>query len=378
MIPHDTNKPQINPRNLLTQGGARELYRMICNEGYVPDERNFSDFCESLKSGRAWLISGTRGSGKTAFPEALAAACNLTICMVAGRDGLKQEEILYDWDREEQAEWMSENLGIAKDLPENERDAFMRLARQAKWKREYLVLGEMGLAYDLAAKAALGAKEEAAPPVLILDESDKFGPSLEDSMLMPLERGLIYVPRLTGGTVGVTDWRFRPIVVTTSNDLRHKLSAPFVSRHIFSRFATPPITKELEILHARCPGASSGQLALAIKLLDGVRGIAGLEDYPSLRESIDVVGAFQRDAVEELDEQSLIQYFCYFVKSGDSQELLKLQLDFLLLMATAFHPDIDTWLSFRDPDWPKKGYSGAFEYAETAYTGELEPQIYAL
>jgi len=348
MIPHDTTKPQINPRRLVLDGDRQSLYELICNQGYVPDEQNFSDFCESLKSGRAWLISGTRGSGKTAFPEALAAACNLTICIVAGRDGLKQEEILYDWDREEQAEWMNENLRLASQLPEGDRDEFMQIARRKKWKRDFLVLGEMGLAYDMAAKAGY---EDAAPPVLILDESDKFGASIEDSLLMPLERGLIYVPRLDGGFVGVADWEFRPVVVTTSNDLRHKLSAPFVSRHIFSRFATPSVIKELEILSARSPGASSAQLALAIKLLDGIRGIAGLEDYPSLRESIDIVAAFRRDSIEILDEESLIRYFCYFVKTTESQELLKLQIDYLLLIATAFQPDVDSWLALRDPDW---------------------------
>ena len=173
---------------------------------------------------------------------------------------------------------MNENLRLAKHLPENERNAFMSRARQKKWRRDFLVLGEMGLAYDLAAKAV---SEEAAPPVLILDESDKFGASLEDSLLMPLERGLIYVPRLEGGFVGMSEWEFRPIVVTTSNDLRHKLSAPFVSRHIFSRFSTPSLIKELEILSARCSGASSAQLALAIKLLDGVRGIAGVAQTPT-------------------------------------------------------------------------------------------------
>ena len=119
MIPHDCKKPQINPRKLVLEGRENELYALICQTGYVPEEQNFSDFCQSLKSGRGWLISGTRGSGKTAFPEALAAACNLTICIVAGRDGLKQEEILYDWDREEQAAWMNENLRLAKDAPED-------------------------------------------------------------------------------------------------------------------------------------------------------------------------------------------------------------------------------------------------------------------
>jgi hypothetical protein len=167
-------------------------------------------------------------------------------------------------------------------------------------------------------------------------------------MLMPLERGLVYVPRLTSGYIGVSDWKARPFVITTSNDLRNKLSAPFISRHIFSSFATPTLIKELEILKARCPEASSKQIALAIKLLDGVRGVAGLEDYPSLRESIDLVTAFERDKTEDLDEISLLSYFCYFVKTSEAQELLKLQLDYLLLVATSFSPLIDEWLAIRD------------------------------
>jgi len=353
MIPHDTNRAQINPRKLVLEGRELELYELICLAGYVPEEQNFSDFCQSLKSGRAWLVSGTRGSGKTAFPEALAAACNLTICIVAGRDGLKQEEILYDWDKEEQKEWMQEHLRLAKELPETERDDLMRRARREKWKRDFLVLGEMGLAYDLAAQAANQPETKSAPPILLLDESDKFGASVEDAMLMPLERGLVYVPRLQGGFVGISDWEMRPIVVTTSNDLRHKLSAPFVSRHIFSRFNTPSLVKELEILRVRCLNASTAQLAFAIKLLDAVRGVAGLEDYPSLRESIDVVNAFERDRLVYLDETVLLRYFCYFVKTSEAQELLKLQLDYLLLAATAFHPVVDIWLAERDADWKR-------------------------
>ena len=353
MIHHDPNRPQIDPRSLLRTGGERDLYGLICGTGYVPGEEVFGDFCESLKSGRAWLISGTRGSGKTAFPEALAQACNLTMCVVAGRDGLKQEEILYDWDREEQEVWMRENLALAKGLPDGEQSGFLDGARKMKWRKQFLILGEVGLAYDLAAKAAQSTPK-GPPPVLLLDESDKFGASIEDSLLMPLERGLIYIPRYEGGCIGIADWESRPIVITTSNDLRHKLSGPFISRHIYSRFANPTLEKELEILRARNPKASSAQLALAIKLLDAVRGIAGMEDHPSIRESIDVAGAFVRDSVESLDHRSLSRFFCYFVKTGGARELLGLQLDYLLAMTQAFHPTVDCWLGASDPEWATK------------------------
>ncbi|MFZ1701190.1 MAG: AAA family ATPase [Pyrinomonadaceae bacterium] len=351
MILHDPKRSQTNPRQMVLAGRELDLYGLICKSGYIPDERVFSDFCESLKSGRAWLISGTRGSGKTAFPEALAESCNLSMGVVAGRDGLKQEEILYDWDKDEQEVWMKENLAIAKGLPADKATEHLINARRMKWQRQFLVLGEVGNAYDLAAKAATTSDP---PPVLLLDESDKFGPSIEDSLLMPLERGLIYIPRYDEGCIGVTDWNFRPIVITTSNDLRHKLSAPFISRHIFTHFATPTLTKELEILSARNNSATSAQLALSIKLLDAVRGIAGLEDHPSIRESIDIAGAFIRNSVEIIDSVTLSRLFCYFVKDGDAQNLLSLQLDYLLAMTNSFHPEVDTWLAARDPQWANR------------------------
>lgn len=353
MIPHDPDRPQIDPRRLVRNGSERELYGLLCGTGYVPGEQVFGDFCESLKSGRAWLVSGTRGSGKTAFPEAVASACNLTMCVVSGRDGLKQEEILYDWDREEQEVWMRESLALAKELPASEQVELLETARKMKWQRQFLVLGEVALAYDLAAKAAQSAPRN-PPPVLLLDESDKFGASIEDSLLMPLERGLIYIPRYENGCIGVADWESRPIVITTSNDLRHKLSGPFISRHIYTRFSNPTLEKELEILRARNPKASSAQLALSIKLLDAVRGIAGMEDHPSIRESIDVAGAFVRDSVESLDHRGLSRFFCYFVKTGDARELLGLQLDYLLAMTNAFNPVIDRCLAARDSEWAAK------------------------
>lgn len=351
MIPHDSTRPQIDPRRVVLDGSERDLFELITASGYIPDDQNFSDFCESLKSGRAWLISGTRGSGKTAFPEALASSCNLTMCVVAGRDGLKQEEILYDWDHEEQEVWMRENLAIAKGLPAGEQPEFLENARRMKWQRQFLILGEVGAVYDLAAKAADSGDP---PPVLLLDESDKFGASIEDALLMPLERGLIHIPRYEGGFVGITELARRPIVITTSNDLRNKLSAPFVSRHVFSSFATPSLQKELEILSSRNREATSGQLALSIKLLDAVRGVAGLEDHPSIRESINISSAFARDSVEDLDGQVLRRYFCHFVKSAPAQELLRLQEDYLVSLAMSFHPVVDPWLGARDAEWAEK------------------------
>ncbi|MCY7376094.1 MAG: hypothetical protein LH472_09000, partial [Pyrinomonadaceae bacterium] len=94
MLPSNPDKPKINPRQMVREGRADKLYALMCATGYIPDEGNFSDFCQSLLSGFALLACGNPGSGKTVFSDALFEVCNLDYYTVTGRDELKQEELL--------------------------------------------------------------------------------------------------------------------------------------------------------------------------------------------------------------------------------------------------------------------------------------------
>ncbi len=85
-MPSNPDKPKINPRQMVKDGRANELYNSICATGYIPDEGNFSDFCQSLLSGFALLACGNPGSGKTVFTDALYEACNLDYYTVTGRN----------------------------------------------------------------------------------------------------------------------------------------------------------------------------------------------------------------------------------------------------------------------------------------------------
>jgi len=46
MLPSNPDKPKINPRQMVREGRAGELYALMCATGYIPDEGNFSDFCQ--------------------------------------------------------------------------------------------------------------------------------------------------------------------------------------------------------------------------------------------------------------------------------------------------------------------------------------------
>lgn len=346
MLPSNPDKPKINPRQMVKMGRASELYNLICETGYIPSTGNFSDFCQSLLSGFALLGCGHPGAGKTVFTDALYEACNLDYFAVSGRDELRQEELLFAWDKDEQEIFMRESRFLSESLPEAKRANALESAREERWTRRFLILGEVAAAYSKA-------QESEFPTLLRLDEADKFGAAIEDALLGPLATGKIYIERLKTGFVGCTNPEFLPIVITTSNDSRHELSQPFRDRHLHTFFATPDLAKELEILLARCPEISSRSLSNALKLLDAIRSVAGLSHYPSVRTGIQLARAFERDCLAEITEHNAEIYFTYFAKNRRDADYLKKQLPYLLSCVSIFHPEIDGSLIKRDAEWAK-------------------------
>jgi MoxR-like ATPase len=346
MMPSKPDKPKINPRQMVKDGRARELYELVCATGYIPDEGNFSDFCQSLLSGFALLACGNPGSGKTVFTDALYEACNLDYYTVTGRDALQQEELLYSWDTPEQEFFMRQARPLIEARPENERLQSLSMCREQRWTREFLILGEVAAAYQRAG-------DNNFPTLLRLDEVDKFGAAIEDALLSPLAAGAIYVERLSEGFVGCADREFLPIVISTSNDSRHELSQPFRDRHLHTYFATPSLSKELEILRARCPEIGAANLSNALKLLDAIRSVAGLSHYPSVRTGIQLARAFERDQMTKITERNVSVYFTYFAKNRRDAEYLKKQLPYLLSCVGTFHPEIDGALAEADAEWAK-------------------------
>ena len=358
MMPSNPDKPIINPRQMVREGKQQELYNLICATGYIPDEANFSDFCQSLLSGFALLACGNPGSGKTVFTDALYEACNLDYYTVTGRDELRQEELLYSWDRREQDSFIREARPLVEKLSEAERAQALESAREQRWTRRFLILGEVAAAYAKAQASGF-------PTLLRLDEADKFGAAIEDALLGPLATGKIYVERLSEGFVGCTDADVLPIVISTSNDSRHELSQPFRDRHLHTYFATPSLAKELEILRARCPEIKAANLSQALKLLDAIRSVAGLSHYPSVRTGIQLARAFERDQVSEITEQNVSIYFTYFAKNRRDAEYLRKQLPYLLSCVGTFHPEIDGTLSVLDEEWARhwgkmRGFTDVF------------------
>src|SRR5438552_1636834 len=106
MQSHCPTLPTINPRGLLAEKDADGLAELLRQTSYVIQPAMLRDLAHVLRSGLPWLIEGPRGGGKTALAEALAVACNLPMFYLQGMEGLTLADVLYDWDREGQTQWV--------------------------------------------------------------------------------------------------------------------------------------------------------------------------------------------------------------------------------------------------------------------------------
>ncbi len=327
MIPVKPGKGIINPREVLRNGGPKQLARHLAGTGYMIQEGILGDMVQAIKGGAPHLIEGPRGAGKTALAEALAKGCNLPLFYLQGMEGLTLDEVLYSWDRESQSEYVRQAVASGRPLSE---------ARQEQWSDEYLILGEALAAYDYAARNDV-------VPILIVDEIDKLTETVEDMLLQLFGRGYAHVPRF--GNIGVEDASKWPIVVLLSNNIRHDLSAPMRSRCVYSWMELPTAREEVLILKTRVPEASAQLVSYGAKLLDSVRAIPGVVDKPALREGIALVKAWARDEVTEVTEDVLKAYLCLMAKREPDRKYLALSLARVEKDINLPHREIDGWVA---------------------------------
>ena len=327
MNPLNPDKPSINPRAVVAEGGSAALARMLAGTGYMVQERVLGDLTQAVKSGAPHLIEGERGAGKTALAEALAIACNLPVFYLQGMEGLNLADVLYSWDTEGQSQWVSQAIASGMNLQE---------ARAQQWGRDYLMFGEALGAFEFASRTGI-------IPILIVDEIDKLKDTTEDMLLQLFGRGYAHVPRF--GDVGEKDPLRWPVVVLLSNNIRHDLSPPMRSRCVYTWMDMPTAREQVAILCARVPQASSQAVGWVAKLLDCIRGIPGVQDKPALREGICLLSALMRDQVRVLDEVVLIEYLCLIAKRHGDRDYLSQSMSRIDQAVNDPHDEVDAWVA---------------------------------
>jgi len=326
MQEHDPTKRVIDPCEIISGQGTKDLEVLLKETGYIIQGRTLVDLSEALFSHKPLLIEGHRGGGKTALAEALAEACNLPLYYIQGMEGLTLDDVLYSWDREGQNQYVNQALSSGIELEP---------ARLRQWSREFLILGEALAAFE---RAASGVR-----PLLVIDEVDKLTERIEDTFLQLFGRGWSHVPRV--GVIGVRERSDWPIVIMTSNAMRHDLSAPLRSRCIYTRLDPPSPREEVSILRARVPQAAPSLLSEVVKLVNYIRGMGAIVDKPGLRESIDLVEALSAKRVNNLNAAMIDRHLGYLAKRDSDLSNLLQGLARLEFAVRASHREIDQWIT---------------------------------
>jgi len=327
----DSNRPSIDPRRIVRQGGKDALADLLEATGYLPQTYNLTDVALALRQFHPILIGGPRGSGKTSLGEGLAQSCNLTLFYIPGVEGLTVREILGGW-RQKAQERAIQQLLRAKVEPKD--------ARALVWTEEFYELGEFLEAYAYAKKAADRGEP---PPVLIIDEVEKLELKIQNLLLQPLARGWANVPKLEG-VIGVRRREQMPIVILTTNNLK-MLSEPLRSRCFVTWMELARPDEEVRILRARVPQASSYLIAATVKITQLIKwDMPQVRDKPGLRESIDLLTALVDDGVTLLTEDVIAEYLACLGKEQKELSSLRKALARLEEAANEDHAEIDAWV----------------------------------
>jgi MoxR-like ATPase len=328
MIPSDPNREVIDPRLLVRERGRDALAELVAREsGYIFQLRPLKDLCQALKSGMPLLAEGERGGGKTEMVDALAYACNRPYFELQGMDGLKLNDILFEWDEQGQNNFVIQAVS-SKHLQIEE-------ARRQQWRKDFLTLGEILKAYDYLATTGV-------VPIVKLDEFEKLPQACQAFFYQLFTDGHASVPRLSenNGHIGVAKTHDKPIVVLTSNN-QHIVHPPLRSRCVYTKVRLPTDLEEARILHSRVPLAPASLLTQVVKIVRYIRVMMPtVRDKPGLRESIAFLQALVTEDIQIVSADVIDDHLGFIARGAD--DLTNLEMGVPRLEKAAHTPDTVT------------------------------------
>src|SRR6202166_214829 len=258
---------------------VEDLRDRLLRAGYVADAGLSTALACAVSLGRAVLLEGDAGVGKTDAARALATVFGAQLLRLQCYEGLDLAAAAYDWNYGKQllairaAEARAGSWESARDhIPDLYADDFLI-------RRPLL--------------AALGAQRERGV-VLLVDEIDRADDEFEAFLLEFLADFAISIPER--GTVTATH---RPIVVLTSNRTRD-LHDALKRRCFYHWIEHPSVARETAILRLHLPDVSAALAGDVARAAAALRQ-RELRKPPGIAESLDWAQTLGLLGAERLD-----------------------------------------------------------------------------
>jgi MoxR-like ATPase len=241
-----------------------QITERLAAVGYVADRELVVVLQLMEMLGRALLLEGEAGVGKTEVGKALAAVHATSLIRLQCYEGLDQSTALYEWNYQRQLLAIRAREGQGADPDAVERDIF---SERFLLERPLL--------------AAIRRKDR---PVLLIDEIDRADEEFEAFLLELLSDFQVSIPEL--GTIKASSI---PRVVLTSNNTR-ELSDALRRRCLYHYVDYPDAVRETRIIMARVPGISSALAQQIARMVAAVRR-EELRKVPGVAETLDWAAA---------------------------------------------------------------------------------------
>jgi MoxR-like ATPase len=271
--------------------------RALARHAYVADAGLATSLFLALKMGKALLLEGEPGVGKTEVAKVLSQVFSTPLIRLQCYEGIDISQAVYEWNYPRQLLELQ-----ARPATPGDDTATAHLYTEA-----FLLKRPLLQAIDQAHNAA---------PVLLIDELDRADEEFESFLLELLSDFQISIPEL-----GTLRAKHRPIIIITSNRTRD-LHDALKRRCVYHWIDYPTRAKELEIVRCKAPGISE---RLAAQLVDFVQAVRrqDLTKHPGVAETLDWVAALEHLGVHELSSAAVQATLGIILKYQDDVDKLR-------------------------------------------------------
>jgi MoxR-like ATPase len=276
--------------------GIEATAQALAREAYIADVGLSTSLFLALKMGKALLLEGEPGVGKTEVAKVLSAIFETPLIRLQCYEGIDISQAVYEWNYprqllELQARQSHDGAISTSDL----------------YSEAFLLRRPLLQAID---------HSHARSPVLLIDELDRADEEFESFLLELLSDFQVTIPEL-----GTLKAKHRPIVIITSNRTR-ELHDALKRRCVYHWIDYPSREKEIEIVCRKTPGIADRLAAQVVDFVQAVRR-QDLTKSPGVAETLDWIEALRYLNAEELSGDLVDATLGIILKYQDDVDTLR-------------------------------------------------------
>jgi MoxR-like ATPase len=269
----------------------------LARHGYMADVGLATSLFLALRMGKALLLEGEPGVGKTEVAKVLSLVFDAPLIRLQCYEGIDISQAVYEWNYPRQLlELQAWRQHAADGTPTAQ-----------LYTEVFLLKRPLLQAIDQAHEAA---------PVLLIDELDRADEEFESFLLELLSDFQITIPEL-----GTLRPKHRPIIIITSNRTR-ELHDALKRRCVYHWIDYPSREKEIDIVRSKAPGISERLAAQVVDFVQATRR-QELTKNPGVAETLDWVEALTHLSVNELNREVVESTLGIILKYQDDVDKLR-------------------------------------------------------